>query len=884
MSPECFGYLLALSGACCLADDVLVVAQPSGMVTLVFTDVEGSTRLLQELGRDAYLAALDGQRRIVRAACERNAGYEVDTAGDGFFYAFATAGEAVAAVEESMAALEETTIRVRVGIHTGEPGLDPPKYVGLDVHMAARIMSAGYGGQVLLSQATRELLDGRLLRDLGEHRLKDFDEPVRLFQLGPADFPPLKTLNNTNLPVPASSFVGRERELVEVASLLRSGGGRLVTLTGPGGSGKTRLAIAAATDVVSEYLDGVFWVGLASLREPALVVETIAQTLGAKGALAQHIGGRTMLLVLDNFEHVIDAAPEVSALLAACRNLRLLVTSRELLRLQGEVEYAVPPLAPVEAEELFCARSRLPPDDEIADLCRRLDDLPLAVELAAARTAVLSPAQIRDRLSQRLDLFKGSRDADPRQQTLRATIEWSYELLDEREQHLFSRLAMFAGGCTFEAAEEIVGADVDRLQSLVAKSLVRRSGGRFWMLETIGEFARERLAASDDADGIGRRHAEWFLALAEEAEPFLNGAEQPVWLQRLEDEHDNLRGSLDWFFEHGNVGGAVRLSGALWVFWYTHGHVTEARRWLRRALDVAPEEPSEARAKVLYGAGYLASEQNENEEALALLEASLACARELGATAAAAIAASNLCAIRAETRSSTSDRREALAVGEEAVALARAAGEDFALAIALNNVGGVMRMLGESERATAYLEESLELRRRIGDVSRIALSLCNLAEMALLEGGIDRAAALLAEAAELATAIGDKRHVCLAHGGLGWVAYLERRWEDADRHARESLRLARELGQKLQMVGEISCLAGIAAATGDTIRTARLAAVVELHYSRLAPEPTLADAGYHRADIERAKTACDPETWERASAEGRAMSLDEAADYALSSA
>ena len=506
---------------------------------------------------------------------------------------------------------EAVDLRVRMGFHTGEPRLDPPKYVGLDVHKAARIMGAGHGGQVLLSQATRELVDGRELRDLGDHRLKDFDEPVRLFQLGTPSFPPLKTLSNTNLPVPASSFVGRERELADVTSLLRNGGGRLVTLTGPGGSGKTRLAIEAATEVIGDYPDGVFWVGLASLREPALVVDTIAQTLGARTGLAEQIGDRSLLLLLDNFEQVIDAAAELSALLGACRNLHLLVTSRELLRLQGEVEYQVPPLAQAEAEELFCARSRLPRDDEIADLCRHLDDLPLAVELAAARTAVLSPAQIRDRLSQRLDLFKGGRDADPRQQTLRATIEWSYELLDEPERQLFARLSVFAGGCTFEAAEEVVGADVDTLQSLVDKSLVRMTGGRFWMLETIGELARERLEASAEAGEIGRRHADYFLALAERAEPALKGPEQPAWLQRLEDDHDNLRRSLDWFFEHGEPELAVRLAGALWLFWYMHGHVSEARRWLQRALDAGPDEPSEARSKALDGAGYLAHEQGE---------------------------------------------------------------------------------------------------------------------------------------------------------------------------------------------------------------------------------------------------------------------------------
>jgi len=558
------------------------------------------------------------------------------------------------------------------------------------------------------------------------------------------------------------------------------------------------------------------------------------------------------------------------------------VTSRELLRVRGEVEYPVPPLAVPEAVMLFCERSGLDPDETTAELCRRLDNLPLAVELAAARTGVLTPPQILDRLAQRLDLLIGGRDAEARQHTLRATIEWSHDLLTDDEKQLFARLSVFAGGCTLDAAEEIVEADVDRLQSLVDKSLVRRTGGRFWMLETIGEFARERLAASDDAGAIGRRHAEWFLALAEEAEPFLKGAEQPVWLQRLEDEHDNLRTSLDWFFDHGDVDGAMRLAGPLWLFWYMHGHVTEARRWLRRALDAAPDEPSEARAKVLYGAGYLAAEQNENEEALALLEASLACAKEVGATAAAAIASAVLCAIRAEASSSTSDRRAALAVGEDAVALARAAGDDFVLAIALNNLGGVMSMLGENERASAYFEESLELRRRIGDLSRIALSLSNVAEMALQEGKTNKAATMFAEAAEIATAIGDKRHILFALAGLGWVAYREERWEEAGTHARESLRLAQELGMKLPAVDEIFCLAGIATATGDTARAVRLAAAAAFHLSLLASHD--ADDSDHQEIVESVKAACDPETWERASAEGRAMSLDEAADYALSSA
>jgi hypothetical protein len=481
-------------------------------------------------------------------------------------------------------------------------------------------------------------------------------------------------------------------------------------------------------------------------------------------------------------------------------------------------------------------------------------------------------------LSQRLVLFLGGLDDDPGQQRLRATFEWSYELLSEPERQLFSRLSVFAGGCTYEAAEEIVAADVDALQSLVDKSLVRRTGGRFWMLETIGELSRERLEASGEAEEIGRRHADHFRDMAEQAEPALKGAEQPAWLQRLEDDHDNLRRSLDWFFDHGENELALRLAGDLWLFWYMHGHVSEARRWLRRALEAGPDEPSDARSTALDGAGYLANEQGERDEAITLLMASLSDAKRAGATSAAAIAAAHVCGVL-----TFSDPRAALAAGEEAVALAREAGDDYVIAVALNNLGAPTMALGENEQATAYIEESLALRRRIGDVSRIALSLCNVADMALLKGDVARAATLLAEAAEIATAIGDKRHISFAHSGLAWVAYRERRWEDADAHARESLRLGQELGMKTLVVQEIYCLAGTAAARGEPARAARLAAVAELHQSLFGPEEA-AFAELHREAIEGAKAACDPGTWERAWSAGTALSLEDAATYALSSA
>ena len=523
---------------------------PSGTVTFLFTDVEGSTKLLHELGAEGYAAALAEHRHLIRESCARHSGVEVDTQGDAFFFAFPTAPGALSAAGEMTETLASGPIQVRIGLHTGTPLLTDEGYVGGAVHFGARIAASGHGGQVLVSAPTRALLEpsdtvsqGVSLLNLGEHRLKDIEGAVSIFQLGEDSFPPLKTISNTNLPRPASSFVGRGDELEEVLARIKVGA-RLVTLTGPGGSGKTRLALEAASSLVPEYKAGVFWVGLAALRDPSLVPETIAQTIGAKDGLAEHIGEREMLLLLDNLEQVIESAPELSALLSACPNLTLLVTSRELLRVQGEVEYPVPPLASPEAVSLFGERAQLEPSEEIAELCARLDNLPLAVELAAARVKALSPAQILERLSQRLDLLKGGRDADPRQQTLRATIEWSYDLLSPEEQELFARLSVFAGGCTLAAAEEVAGADLDTLQSLVEKSLSRFTNERYWMLETIREYAVERLDAACEREELSGRHADFVLQLASRIEATGDVDRQLSTSFSL--EQDNFREALGW--------------------------------------------------------------------------------------------------------------------------------------------------------------------------------------------------------------------------------------------------------------------------------------------------------------------------------------------------
>ena len=711
---------------------------PSGTVTFVFTDIEGSTKLLKELGPDAYAEALAEHRRRLREAFTRRGGVEVDTQGDAFFYAFPDASEAIDAARQGREALRPGPIHVRMGLHTGTPHLSEEGYVGEDVHFGARIAAAGHGGQVLLSEKTRAFAGTDVL-DLGEHRLKDFGEAVWIYQLGEERFPPLKTISNTNLPRPASSFVGRERERSEIVGRLRDGA-RLVTLTGPGGSGKTRLGIEAAGELVPGFRNGVFWVGLATLRDPGLVEDAIVQTLGAKDGLAEHIGSREMMLLLDNFEQVVDAAAELSGLLERCPNLRVIVTSRERLRVSGEVEYPVPPLADPEAVALFCERSALKPDDTIAELCRRLDNLPLAVELAAARTNVLSPQQILERLSRRLDLFRAGRGTDSRQATLRAAIEWSHDLLTADERRLFARLAVFAGGCHLEAAEEVVDADLDTLGSLVDKSLVRRTDDRFWMLETIREYAVERLEASGEAADMRRRHAEHFLGLAEEAEPHLY-QESAEWLDRLEREHDNLRAALDHLHASGEGGLALRLAGAVPDFWCAKEHFAEGRRQLERALAAGPADPTPIRAKALIGAAHMARDCGFGADAKARAEEGLALARRYGDARVVADGVFWLGQALADEGDFESARR----FHEEGVALRIELGDELGALVANRMLAWTLSETGDRDGARALHEANLQRARSMGNTGMIATTIGALASYAIVDRRVENALALAAE-------------------------------------------------------------------------------------------------------------------------------------------
>jgi predicted ATPase len=554
---------------------------PRGTVTFLFTDIEGSTKLLHELGAERYADELVEHRRVLREAFARHDGVEVDTQGDAFFVAFPTAPGALGAAHEAQEALE---LPVRMGVHTGTPLLTEEGYVGPDVHRAARIAAAGHGRQVLISASTQALLEpsNSLLLDLGEHRLKDLSAPERIWQLGDGEFPRLKTLYQTNLPVPATPFLGRDNELAEVGELLARDGTRLLTLTGAGGSGKTRLALQAVAASADEYPQGVWWVALAEVRDPADVLAAAARALGGGGPLGALIGDRRLLLLLDNFEHVIDAALEVAALLESCPRLDVVVTSRERLRIAGEQVYPVPVLARADSLMLFVARAKaaLPefePDEHVDELCARLDDLPLAIELAAARIALLTTDQLLERLGTRLDLLRGGRDAEVRQRTLRATIEWSYELLDAEEQELLAALSLFQGPWTLETAERVCEADVEILESLVDKSLVRRmESGRLFMLETIREFGAERLAPERRQDLL-RRLLDEMIDTFEARNMRPESPGRPA-MELAQEERPNVDVAIEWAIEAGQAEAGLRLMWMLEMYWSTNDPVAGRER------------------------------------------------------------------------------------------------------------------------------------------------------------------------------------------------------------------------------------------------------------------------------------------------------------------
>jgi predicted ATPase/class 3 adenylate cyclase/Tfp pilus assembly protein PilF len=869
---------------------------PSGTVTFLFTDVEGSTRLWEEQ-REQMQRALAGHDALLHEVIEREGGHVFKTVGDAFCAAFADPAGALAAALAAQQALATDgdlatgagPLRVRMALHTGTAEQRVGDYFGPPLNRVARLLAAGHGAQVLLSAATQELVrdalpGGASLLDLGEHRLKDLIRPEHAFQLTapdlPADFPPLRTLDRHphNLPTQPTPLVGREKELREALERLQQERVRLLTLTGPGGIGKTRLSLQLAAEQIESFPDGVFFVNLAPLTDPALLPSAVAQAIGVREeaerplpeTLRAHLQGKRLLLVLDNFEQITPAAPLVAELLGGAAGLKVLVTSRVALRLRGEHDYAVPPLALPDlhqlpplgrltqyaAVRLFLERAQAAKADftvtrenahAVAEICVRLDGLPLALELAAARIRILPAQAMLARLQSRLKLLTGgARDLPERQQTLRGAIEWSHDLLSEEEKRLLRRLAVFLGGRTLEAIEAVCNAegDLDVLEgvsSLVDKSLLRQEESaegepRFLMLETIHEYALEKLEESAEAKEIGRRHTEFFLALAEEADPQLLGAAQGQWIVRLEAEHDNLRAALSRTMARGEVELAGRLAAALWRFWSARGHLREGRRWYAEVLAAEGLSPR-TRAKALLGAGGLAWRQGELTAAEPLLTESLALCREL------------------------EDAR--------------------GIATALNGLGILAAERGELDRAQALYEEALARWREIGDSGQVANLLNSLGSLADRRQEYAGAKSLFRESLALARQAGNAALVSVALLNLGGVARRQGDLPGARMHLRQSLHVARDIGHVQWATYGLAVLAQLLAATGAAERAARFFGAVEARFAAMGSHLQANERPEYDRDLAAARLQLEPALWERLYQEGAAWSLEEAIACAL---
>jgi predicted ATPase/class 3 adenylate cyclase len=825
---------------------------PSGTVTFLFSDVEGSTRLLQEHG-DAYAELLTEHRRILREAFVRHGGVEVDTQGDAFFMAFPRASDALAAAAEAQRGLDGGPVRVRIGVHTGEPVLTDEGYVGMDVHRAARIAAVGHGGQVLLSQATRDLAGGIEVRDLGEHRLKDLLAPERLFQLGEREFPPLNSLNRTKLPVAATPFLGRDRELRAVVDLVRREDVRLCTLTGPGGTGKTRLALQAAAETAADFVDGVWWVSLAPLRDPTLVLSAVANTLeveehaGASlpDAMASALSGKRALLLLDNAEHLL---PDVAGDVARLRDVRgpkLLVTSRERLRLQGEHAWAVPSLEEHDGVALFTTRARaadpsFTPTAAVARLCDELDNLPLAIELAAARVTLFSPEQLLERLGQRLDMT-GDRDVDARQQTLRATIAWSYELLSPSEQQLFARLAVFAGGCTYEAAESICGGDPMTLQSLIDKSLVRRrdakSGARYWMLETIREFAAGLLDTSPTAADTRGEHARFFANFAEEADSHVRrGPDQQLWSDRMAADYDNVRVAIAYALESAPEI-ALRIVGTLGFFVWLRGGFREVAAWVDASLLRADGLDRRLVAKVH--------------------ECGAAVAERLG------------------------DLGTAARHADAAYAASVEAGDEFALANALRERAKVAAGSGDLEAAREDLIRLADLAERIGDPWNGAIALNNLGDLALQVGNWEEVVKLCGRSSELRRDLGDLWGAALARINVASAELQLGRLGDAATSLKVALEDALELGATMVVAASLDGYTSLLRALGKPQEAARLLGAAERLREDLATVRERFEQGVLDATAASLRSVLSEAAFAAEVERGRRLSISEAAECAI---
>ena len=863
-----------------------MVDAPTGTVTFLFTDIEGSTRLLQQLG-EGYREVQERHDEILRASIDEADGYVVRTEGDSFFATFTSAVPAIHAAVAAQRALAQQEwpagpLRVRMGLHTGEGVLLGGDYLGIDVNRAARIAAAGQGGQILLSESTLALVEhalpeGVTSRDLGAHRLKDIEHPERIHDLVIdgllTEFPPIRSLGSgaTNLPMPRTSFVGRRSEMEGIAALLDQT--RLLTLTGPGGTGKTRIALEVASRLHGRFKDGASFVSLESVADPTLVTSTIAATLVVRDpssqdsleALTRYLRDRNLLLLLDNFEQVVEAGPVVDHLLGAAPGLSILVTSRVPLHLSWEQEYRVPPLtlpdpeavdvetaAASESVMLFVERAaavrpgfRLSEETAgaVAGITARLDGVPLAIELAASRTKILSPDELLARLERRLPLLTGgARDLPERQRTLRSAIAWSYDLLEADERGLFARLAVFAGGWSLAAAEAVCGpglaVDVlDGLGTLVDDSLVLEGSvssaeTRFRMLETIREFAAEQLDSSGDEEEMHRRHARYMTDLAEEAEPNLTRETQADWFRRLEQEHDNFRVALDWAERTGDADTAARIASPLWRFWQQQGHLAEGRARLERVMAMPGSGGRDAvRTRGLGALGGVAYWQGDYEG----MEAAW----------------------------------------EEAVEIAREIGDPGLIARAIYDYSFVPRVNGDFDGAEALLAETLTVARQAGDRTLIGYATLFLGYGRVQRGDLGAGMSLVKETVAIARETQDRLFLTEALGGLSSIEIFTGDVSRAKEHLLEIVRLQTAAGNRMGLAAVLVPMSMIASHDGRYELAARLNGTADRMREELGGGPPAIAYSTWGDSAEEARRALGRDAYERAWGEGRIMTMDE---------
>ena len=930
---------------------------------------------------DAMRRAAERVHALVTQLGERGGGTDWRSHGSGRFLAFRTARDALAAALELRLALDaedwralglSEPLEIGMALHTGGvEGGSGPDHASPVAHRLESLLAIAHGGQVLLSGVTERLVTDGLpediqLRDLGQHRLKDLMAPERVFQLMhpalSADFPPLASLERraNNLPIQLTSLIGRAEELERVAAMLTQEGDRLVTLTGPGGTGKTRLGVQVAAEVAGHFDDGVWFVSLAALMSPELVIPTIAEALGLRTTgsasigdlLAEHLRERHTLLVLDNFEHLTDAATDVAGLLEA-HGVSLLVTSRSPLRLRGEREVPIPPmqlprrtppptteqLSQYSAVQLFIERARAVRPSftvtkenapAVAEICYRLDGLPLAIELAAARIKLLSPEALLSRLEQRLPLLTGgARDLPKRQQTLRQTIQWSYDLLSPDEARVFRLLSVFAGGFTLElvesvwsrlatdedAAANIAGSPLEQVAALVDESLVRQrelddGETRFDLLLTIREFAGEMLDRVGEGHAVRRAHAAVLAELTVAALPELNGPNQAMWYRRLDLEHDNVRAALMWTIESGDAALATELAALLWKFWWVRGHQVEGGRWLQRVLAVPGSEGTISHARCLLGAAWLAESGGDYDTCAPLYEQALAAAREIGDSP---LLGETLNAI-GTFRRDLGDYETAKQLHREALGLFEAPGQERDLARTLYNIGAIHYFLGELEESDVYVtrslailrtlgddrsvgvavgllgaiaagrldyerarqfhQESVDAARRLGDPIVTAVGLSNLGEVSMHLGDLDHAMAQQREALELAEQIGSRRHAALVHLQIGLIYQLEGDVGAAVRELTDGIAVLWELRALSYLTGPLEKLAELVTACGDPIQAARfLGAATALRTSLGEQAPPMIEQERAQA-IEVTRAAASDEAFAAAFAEGEAAPLE----------